>query len=99
MGKKDAVGKAAEELRCHFEPQPRLPAAADAGHRHETVALEVLHDGDQILLASDEGRTARRQVVPDAERVQRREVAGELGMTDLEDALGPRDITQAVEAE
>ena len=83
-----------------LEREPRLTDATDPGERDEPRLVERVDDRGPFGFAADERAELRRQVAAKhVERVQRRELRPKIGVHDLEHALGPRDVAQAVLAE
>ena len=78
-----------------LERQPRLPCAARTRQRHQPLASDELDDGLLLSFPTDERRQRDRQVVRGAvERSQRRERRSEVGVDELKDLLGARQITE-----
>ncbi len=92
-----AVAEAREGLGRDLDGEPGLAHSARADERHERGLVEQRLDAGDVVVTPDERGDLHRQVP--AERVERRqprELARELGVRDLEDPLGSRQVAQRV---
>ena len=95
-----AAGVAGEHFGRDLHREARLADAADSGERHNARFLEGRHDRGELVVASDERGDLRGQVGwIGVESPQRREVARERRVDDLEHPHGLREIAQAMLAE
>ena len=102
IDEEDAVGVVLEGLRRRFDRQPRLADPARAGQRHEPngVAAKQARKLFELSRAAHQRRRGDRKVV--RRRVDgawRRELGVEALRRDLVEALGRRQILEAMLAE
>jgi hypothetical protein len=90
----DAVGEGFGPVRGDLQREPRLPAAARTGERHQPAGAHQLAELSELPRTPDERRLLDRQIRP-VERLQRRE----LRLADLPDPLRRAEVLQAVLAE
>ena len=92
-----AIREARQHLGRDLNREAGLADAADTGQREESPFAERTRDLCDILIASDERTDLCRQVARErVQRLQSWEVAEELRMHELEDALGPGEIAEAM---
>ncbi len=58
----DAIGESGQHLRRRLQCQSGLPHAADTGERHQSGTSHQLDEGDELVVATYEGRHLDRQV-------------------------------------
>jgi len=98
----DAVRALVHQLRAGLEREPGLARAPRPGERHQAHAVppQELVDLGHLPLAADEGRRLDREVGrPVVERPQRRKVAGQGRIDELEEMLRLGQVLQSVVAE
>ena len=95
-----SVGESIHLFGSRLQGEAGLAGTAGSGDRHHPLRGEQVRDGGQLVDATDEGREANRKVVRGRiERPQRCEVAEQLRMHQLVDALRASEVLQAVVAE
>ena len=100
--KKTPSGKASSSSAAACRAKPRLAGAAGAGQRQQLHIgpAEQRADLCHLALATQEGRRLTRQVVgPGLERLQGRELIGQVRVQQLEDPLRLQQIAQPVLAQ
>ena len=92
-----AVTELGEHLRRHLQRQPGLADPAHPGQGHGPHLTERGGHARHLALAADERAHRRRQVPHDrVQRPQRRELAHQIGLADLENRLGTTQVAQTV---
>ena len=98
----DAIGEVLQEVGGHLQRQPRLAHPAGSGERQQAHVVPPRagrRPGNLLLPPEKRGRLERQVVGAGRQRPQRREVGGQIGMEQLEDALGAVEVAQRVLAE
>jgi hypothetical protein len=94
------VGPAVGQPRRRLDRQAGLAATTRPGERHHSLRSQQPFDRGQLVAAPDEaGERARQVVGQHIQRAERREVAGQVSMPQLEDAVGCRQVAQPVGAQ
>jgi hypothetical protein len=102
VDEEDTVLEPVDLVRRRLQSQTRLANPSGPGQRQQpdAVRVEQVANGAQLDLAAEELRRLRREVVGAlAEGRERRQVALELGMRQLEDVLRLREVLEPVLAE
>ena len=95
-----AVGVNAERRAADLEREPCLADAANARDRDDLYAFECVGHARQLEFAPYERRDLRGEVAREGiRRRERREVADEVGVGQLEHHFGPFEVAQAVRPE
>ena len=95
-----AIDEVARMAPGQLEGQRRLARAAWAGQSQQPRLTEQLVEGLELVLAPDEGRQSLREPVRRLHAAaQRREVAGQAGHVELEEALGLGQVLEPVGAQ